>query len=130
VIVLDENIFESQRVELLARKFHLCQVGHDIGRKGMQDNEIVVLLRQVRRPKFFTRDKHFFKKSLCSDAYCLVQLDVRPLEVAEFARRFLRHTEFKAWSQRQGSVARVSRNGVSVWRIGAPRIVRYRWSNA
>jgi hypothetical protein len=37
LIILDENILDGQRL--------LLQIGVDIGRKGMQDDEIAVLLR-------------------------------------------------------------------------------------
>ena len=71
MIVLDENVFESQRLRLRLWRMHLCQIGHDFGRKGMQDDEIVTLLRTLRHPSFFTRDRDFFNKMLCSDHYCL-----------------------------------------------------------
>jgi hypothetical protein len=51
VIVLDENILESQRKPLRSWRFHLCQIGVDIGRKGMYDDEIITLLRRQRRPR-------------------------------------------------------------------------------
>jgi hypothetical protein len=66
----------------------------------MQDDAIVALLRQMRRPSFFSRDRDFFQKGLCSDKLCLAQLDVGPLQAADTIRRFLRHTDFKTWSQR------------------------------
>jgi predicted nuclease of predicted toxin-antitoxin system len=79
VIVLDENIFASQRSLLRKWRIHLCQIGRDIGRKGMQDDEIISLLRKLRRPSLVSRDSDFFKKSLCHDCFCLLYLDVPPL---------------------------------------------------
>jgi len=114
VIVLDENVFESQRLQLRSWRVHLCQIGHDLGRKGMQDDEIVTLLRTLRRPSFFSRDRDFFKKTLCNGHYCLAYLDVGPLDVAKFVRRMLRHPGFKTWSQRQGCVARITARGIAV----------------
>jgi hypothetical protein len=128
VIILDENVFESQRLQLRSWRVHLCQIGHDFGRKGMLDDEIITLLRTQRRPSFFSRDRDFFKRALCSDDLCLVCLDVGPLESATYVRRLLRHPDFKTWSQRQGCVARIAANGISVWRARAPRLARYPWT--
>ena len=127
MLVLDENVFESQHAQLRRRRFHLCQIGRDIGRKGMKDDEIIPLLRSVRRPTFVSRDSDFFEKTLCNDRMCLVYLDVRPLEVAEYTRRLLRHPQFKAWSQRKGCVVRVAASGISAWRARTPRVSRYQW---
>ena len=129
MIVLDENVFESQRAQLRAWRIHLCQIGRDAGRKGMHDDEIIPLLRTMRRPTFVTRDRDFFDKSLCNDRFCLVYLDIRPLEVAEFVRRLLRHPQFKTWSQRKGCVMRVAPSGVSVWQVHLQRMNRFRWED-
>jgi hypothetical protein len=127
VIVLDENVFESQRIQLSRWRIHLCQIGRDIARKGILDDAIIPLLRQLRRPTFVSRDRDFFDKQLCNDRFCLAFLDVRPIEVADYVRRFLRHSEFKKWSQRKGSVVRVSSSGVIVWRANASDATRFRW---
>jgi hypothetical protein len=93
----------------------------------MLDDEIIPLLRRVRRPSFVKRDSDFFHKSLCSSGYCLLYFDVRPLDVAKYLRRLLRHPEFKTWSQRKGCVIRVSASGVWAWRTHAARASRHRW---
>jgi len=127
VIVLDENIVESQRAQHHSWRIHICQIGQDVGREGMDDDEIIPLLRTLRRPTFASRDRDFFEKALCSDRYCLVCLDVRPLEVADYMRRLLRHPEFKTWAQRKGRVVRVSPTGILSWCPGARRLRRFRW---
>ena len=129
MIVLDENVFESQCLQLRSWRVHLCQIGYDLGRKGMADDEIMALLGTVRRPSFFTRDRDFFKKTLCRDKLCLAFLDVRPLEVAKYVRRLLRHPDFKTWSQRRGCVARVTASGISVWRAHVARLTRHPWKS-
>lgn len=43
--VLDENIVESQRQLLRSWRIRVRQIGHEIGRAGMQDEEIVPFLR-------------------------------------------------------------------------------------
>ena len=44
MIILDENIPESQRAVLRSRRIALRQIGQDIGRKGMKDNEVIPVL--------------------------------------------------------------------------------------
>jgi len=127
VIVLDENVFESQRAQLRWQRIRLCQIGRDVGRKGMKDDEIIPLLQSLRRPTFVSRDRDFFEKTLRNDRICLVYLDVWPLEVAEYTRRLLRHEHFKAWSQRKGCAIPVAASGISAWRTRTPQISRYRW---
>jgi hypothetical protein len=129
VIVLDENILESQRDQLRKWRLSVSQIGREVGSQGMSDEEIIPLLRTLRRTTFFTRDADFFAKDLCSDRYCLAYLDIRPLQAAEYARSFLRHRDFKSWAQRKGTVVRIAATGISVWRPNAPRIVRLRWVN-
>jgi len=129
VIVLDENVFESQWAQLRQQRIRPCQIGRDVGRKGMKDDEIIPLLRNLRHPTFVSRDRNFFDRTLCNDRVCLVFLDVWPLEVAEYTRHFLRYAHFKTWSQRKGCVVRVAASGITVWRARTPRISRYRWGD-
>ena len=95
----------------------------------MQDEEIIPLLRTMRRPTFVSRDRGFFEKSFAGERYCLVYCNVRVEEVALFTRRLLRHPQFKTWAQRQGRVLRVAPSGVSVWQIRVPRMNRYGWND-
>jgi hypothetical protein len=129
VNVLDENIFESQRAQLQKWRIRASQIGDDLGRKGMADDEILPLLQTMRHPTFFSRDFDFFDKSLCNVRLCLAYLDVKPLDTAEYIRRFLRHADFKTWAQREGCVVRVAASGISVWRLHARRVVRHRWTD-
>jgi hypothetical protein len=116
VNVLDENIFASQRAYLRRRRLSVRQIGVDLGRKGMTDEEILPLLHRLRRPTFFTRDSDFCRRELCHERYCLVWLHVSPLEVAEYALRLLRHPECNTQAKRMGCVIGVSPTGISVWR--------------
>jgi hypothetical protein len=127
VIVLDENILESQRTRLRGWRMHLSQIGRDLGRKGMQDDEIIPLLRSLRRPTFVSWDRDFFDRSLSSDRFCLVYLDVGQLEIAAYVRRLLRQPQFKTWAQRKGRVLRITPTGISAWHAPTARVIRYRW---
>ena len=120
-------MIESQRTQLRRWRIPVCKVGRDVGRKGMQDPEIVPLLRTFHRPTFVSWDRDFFDRTLCSDRFCLVHMDVRPLQIADYVRRLLRHHEFKTWSQRRGRVIRVAPSGISVWQARSPRMTRIPW---
>lgn len=92
--VLDENILEGQRLRLESWRIAARQIGVDIGRKGMKDEEIVVLLRTKRKATFFTRDAGFYLRELRHKSYCLAVMSVGQNEVASFIRRFLRLDNF------------------------------------
>jgi hypothetical protein len=127
VIVLDENVFESQRVRLMRRRTRLCQIGLDVGRKGMPDKAIIPLLRTLRRPTFVTSDDNFFEKSLCDGRYCLVHFHVAAREIAEYVLRLFRHADFKTWSQRRERVLSVSTTAIKAWALREPRARRFKW---
>ena len=115
MIILDENIFADQRELLRARNITSRQIGVDLEEKGFSDEEIVTLLHRLARPTFFSRDEDFFDRRLCHDRYCIVWLDVKAAEVADYAYRFLRHASFRTHKQRMGTVARVSPKGIVCW---------------
>lgn len=72
--VLDENIPDGQRQLLGTWGIRVRQIGQEIGRLGMPDDEIVTLLQSLRRVTLFTRDRDFADPRLCHPAYCLVRL--------------------------------------------------------
>jgi len=76
MIILDENFPESQRQLLRGWRVPLRQIGYEVGRKGMQDDEIFPFLRHRRRTTFFTLDLGFYRRQLCHRRYCLVCVDV------------------------------------------------------
>lgn len=115
--ILDENIPESQRQLLRDWRVPIRKIGHDLARKGLKGDEIIPFLHTLRRPTFFTRDLDFYKRHLCHARYCLVYLAVGQYEVATFARRLLRHSEFSTQVKRMGCVIRASRGGLSVWQL-------------
>jgi hypothetical protein len=106
--VLDENVPDSQLEILRSRRVPVRQIGLDIGRKGMKDDEIIPLLLQLDRPTFFTLDGDFHDRRLCHDRYCLVHLDVEEEVAAEYIRRLLRQKAFKSKKSRMGQVIRIS----------------------
>jgi hypothetical protein len=113
----------------LLRKWRIPfrQIGYEMGRKGMQDSQVVTLLHGLRQPTFFTRDGGFYRRELRHKGYCLACLDVRKEEVAFFVRRFLHHSQFSTKTKRMGCIVRISHAGVSVWRTGADEQMRLAW---
>lgn len=125
--ILDENIPENQRKLLQGSRVRIYQIGYDIGRKGMKDDEIIPFLQGLRRPTFFTRDLGFHDRRLSHDRYCVVCLAVDKDETATFVRRFFKHQKFNTQVKRIGAVIRVSRAGVSVWRLHAKKEIHFGW---
>jgi hypothetical protein len=41
VNVLDENIIDNQRRQLMSWRMRIHQIGFEVGRKGMKDREII-----------------------------------------------------------------------------------------
>lgn len=116
MIVLDEHFPSNQRQLLQRSRLNFRQIGHEIDRSGLQDDEIIPLLLQLRRPTFFTRDADFYKRVHCHQKYCLVYLDVEEYEAAKYVRWTLRHHEFDTQAKRMGVVVRVSQVGLTIWR--------------
>jgi hypothetical protein len=127
VNVLDENIPKNQRQLLESWRIRVRQIGFNVGRRGMQDDEITPFLQQLRRPTFFTRDEDFYDGQLCHAKCSLVYLAVDKYEVAAFVRRFLRQPEFATQAKRMGTVIRVSSAGLSCWRLHANSEVECDW---
>ena len=126
--ILDEDISVVECERLRARKIHFRQIGVEVGRLGMKDRtDIIPLLHTLRRPTFFTRDHGFYHASLLHSACCLVYLDVAFDEIADFIRRFLRHSAFRTPAQRMGKVVRVYHSGVSYWQVNVKKAHVLSW---
>lgn len=112
--ILDENIDSPTRARLRRLNVAFRHIGTDIGHSGMKDlNDVIPLLHEARHSTFFTRDGDFYSPALIHSGYCLVYLDVRPAESAEYIARFLRHREFRNRANRMGNVIRVHHGGVT-----------------
>ena len=125
--ILDENIPKNQRQVLESWRVRVRQIGFNIGRRGMQDDEIIPFLQHLRRPTFFTRDEDFYARHLCHTRYGLVYLAVEKYEVAAFVRRLLHHSEFDTQAKRMGAVIRISSAGLSCWRLHADEELHLEW---
>jgi hypothetical protein len=125
--VLDENIPESQPTVLGTKRIALRQIGQELGRLGMKDDQLIPLLHQLDRPTFFTLDNDFYARRLCHERYCLVYVDVDEEKVAEYVLRLLRHRELDTKSKRMGRVIRVLPTGLAYWRIRQEQERRLSW---
>ena len=117
MIVLDENIVDGQRLLLESRKIAARQIGLDVGRKGVKDEEIVVLLHRLRQPTFITRDLGFYSPELRHPHYAIIVAAVGQYELAAFVRRFLQHPEFATHSNRAGKIVRIASRGITWWQL-------------
>ena len=125
--ILDENVPEDQRSQLLTWGISIHQVGFDVGRQGMKDEEIIPFLHTLRDTTFFTRDLGFHARKLCHPRYCLVCLAIGQDEAAVFVRRVLNHPELNTKAKRMSAVIRVSHAGFSMWRRNATQEAYISW---
>lgn len=129
MIILDENIIEDQCQLLRSWRIRFRQIGQDVGRQGMKDEEHVLpLLRESARPTFFTRDLGFFDKKWCHKDYAVMCLAVSQNEVARFVRRLLRHPAFNTKASRLGAVVRVGPVDLRVWRLHSQQEEVVEWT--
>jgi hypothetical protein len=129
LIILDENILESQRQWLEAMGVSLRQVGVGWGRKGLQDADIVVALRGLRGSTCFTRDADFYSRDLCHRRYCLGVVAAGQHEVAAFVRRVLKHHAFDTRAKRMGRVLRISWGGIVSWQLQGEKEIFEAWKD-
>ena len=127
MIIIDENFPESQRQLLSNHRIKFKQIGIEVGRMGLPDEEIIPLLLKYKNPTFFTLDFDFLKRKLVHSKYCLAFLDVGQYESAVFIRRFLRHNEFATQKKRMGKVVKISHIGISVWRKNYKNLKKILW---
>jgi hypothetical protein len=130
MILLDENVPEDQCQLLRKWRIRFRQIGDDIGRKGMKDEEHVLpLLHKLKKTTFATRDFGFFDERKRNAGYALVYLAVSQKEAAAYLRRFLRHATFNTKAKRLGMVACVGHEGVRFWRLGGQEEESVEWAD-
>lgn len=125
--ILDENVRADQLAFLRDQRVSVKKIGEEIGRKGMQDADIISLLHDLDRPTFFTLDADFSHPRLRHEGYCLVFLVVRPTLFADYVRRVLRHKRLNTKAKRMGLVIRVEPEGMSIWGKHAEKAEHVPW---
>ncbi len=129
MLVLDENIRDSARRQLLEWRIRVRQIGKDLGRKGMSDEEILPFLHSLPQPTFFSRDRDFNSPKLCNPKCCFVVLKINERLVANFIRKVLEHSEFDSYAKRRGAVLEASDSQIKVWRHPQRRLLLYEWED-
>lgn len=125
--ILDENISVPQRELLDGWGIRTRHIGHDIGRSGMGDDEIIPFLHRHDGATFFTRDRDFFRPELCHAGYCLVCLFVEERQTAVLIRRALRHPALGTRADRLGSVIGAWPGRLQAWRLHAAGKIQLDW---
>ena len=127
MLLLDENIIESQVQLLRARRLAPRQIGVEVGRQGMKDDEIIPLLHSLRQPTFFTRDLRFYDRDAPHSGYCIVVLSVGQSEVASWVRQVLRHAQFDTQAKRMGNLLFVSQTSIKTKIINVEEEATFNW---
>jgi len=127
MIVIDENFPQNQRQLLRGWRVRFRQIGHELGRRGMTDDDIIPLLVGLNGATFFSLDDDFYDVELCHGAYALVCLDVGQYEAAAFTRRVLRHPQLNTKAKRRGKVIRVTHAGLALWELHGSTERRLAW---
>ena len=120
MLVIDENISEIEVWRLREWGVAVRQIGIEVARLSISDENILPVLHRLNRPTFCTRDRDFWKPGLRHAGYCLVFLDIMEHEgeIAAAIRRFLRHPAFRTHAQRMGKVVRLHHDGMHYWALG------------
>ena len=109
MLVLDENLPAGQRLLLRSWRIRFRWIGKEIAFSGAKDENLIPVLHGLSNPTFFSLDRDFYRRDLAHHGYCLVWLDVRGRQAAEFIRRFLRHPSFDTQAKRMGGRPRSCR---------------------
>ena len=125
MIVVDENFVDRQRLKSFRISFR--QIGFEVGRSGMQDEEIIPLLIHLPRPTLFTRDRGWYERGLRHQRYSVFVLEVKPMESATYVRRILRHPEFNSEAKRLGKIVRASHGGLTGWALNVSSEAHWSW---
>ena len=127
MILLDENIRQDQGVQLRHWRIRCRFLIEEIAPSGIQDPDIIPLLRRLKQPTFFTHDQDFFQKGLIHAAYSLIWLDVFDGEAAKFIRSFLKQPLFNTFAKRRGAIVRVHRREIHFWQRNSGSLQRAAW---
>jgi hypothetical protein len=129
MLVLDENLPESQRQLLLKKGVRFRSVGEDFVLLGSSDENILPALRLVSHPTFFSLDSHFFFGQKADLHYSLVWLDIPSNQSAAYIIRFLKHKAFNTQRKRMGSVIRLHSGGINFWKGKLRHLLTVSWDD-
>ncbi len=129
MLIIDENISESEVWRLREWRIAVRQIGPDLAEASTTDENILPVLHRLKRPTLFTRDQDFWNRRLAHARYCLVFLDIREHEgqIATAIRGFLRHPAFDTHGKRMGKVVRLHPGGIDFWQRGKRSLQSVLW---
>ncbi|MBI4657614.1 MAG: hypothetical protein HY735_01985 [Verrucomicrobia bacterium] len=130
MFLIDENVSELEVLRLRNAGIRVRLIGDEVASIGTFDENLLPVLRRLKRPVFFTQDEDFFQFRWLHADYALVWLDCRPSEVADYARQFLCHPDFDTQAKRMGTIVRVRASGIQYWRTGSRNLFRVGWAPA
>ena len=96
-------------------------------RRTTPDPNIITASHHPKQPTFFTRDKDFFSRELCHNAYCLVWLNVPRAESAQFIRAFLHQPGFRIRADLMGVTARAHSDAIHFWKGKGRELQEVEW---
>jgi len=111
MLMLDENLPAGQRLLLRNWRIRFWLVGEEIAFAGAKDENLIPVLHRLSKPTFFSLDQDFYGPRLAHRRYCLVWLDVRGRQAAEFVRRFLWQPAFDSQRPSNSKLFRRKRAG-------------------
>jgi len=119
MIILDENFTRVEKFKLKKFKKSIKQIGFEIEKSGIKDNDIIPFLHKIKNPTFFTLDNDFFNTNLRHKGYSIVWLNVEINKIAEFAIKFLKHDSFNTISKRMGKIVQITTQRVRYWELNS-----------
>lgn len=127
-ILIDENM-DRKVLALLQSWITAGQIGHEVGRSGMQDEELIPrLLLEVKRATFITHDERIYRRERPHARYCLVIVPKLPaIEIAALVRRLLRLPGFRTIKERMGKVVHLTTHRIRWKGLGEVKEHIQRW---
>jgi hypothetical protein len=128
-ILLDENM--DRRVMTLLRLWITAgQIGHEVGRSGMQDDEIIPrLLLELKRVTLLTHDERLYRRKRPHAGYCLLIVPELPArEIAAMVRRLFKLPGFRTIQERMGKVIQLTAHSIRWKELHQPKEQIRSWS--
>jgi len=127
-IIVDENM--PRRFTLMLQSWVSAgQISYEVGRKGIQDDEIIPrILLEVKRTTFLTQDRRIYQRERPHSGYCLVIVPGLPFsEIAALVRRLFRIPGFHTIAERMGKIVRITKEYIYWKELHQPGEQRQQW---
>lgn len=127
-ILLDENM-DRRVMSLLQPWITVGQIGHEVGKPGMLDEEIIPgLLLRLKRTTLVSQDERLYRSEHPHPGYCLLIVpEVSPEETAGLVRRLFRLPGFRTVKERMGKVIRLTPHKIRWKKLHQPKERTQNW---